>query len=74
LAIVQSRPGNAPSGLGVLLAIGSFFYSPAAEVRFNWKWVAVAAPLVIAAWATLADMLIAARREVRPRLPRVINA
>lgn len=66
--------GTLLAALGLLLAIGSFFYTPAAEVRFNWKWVAVAAPLVIAACATFLDMLILARRMSYPRLPRVITA
>lgn len=65
--------GTLLSALSLVLAIGSFFYTPAAEVRFNWKWVAVAAPLALAVCATFADMLITARRLSYPRLPRVIN-
>ena len=69
----KSVQGTLLSVLSLVLAIASFFYAPAAEVRFNWKWVVVAAPLVIAVWATFVDMLVTARRRSYPRLSRVIS-
>jgi hypothetical protein len=68
----KSVQGWLLSALSLVLAVASFFYTPNAEVRFNWKWVAVAAPLLLAVGATVADMLIAARRQSYPKLPRVI--
>lgn len=70
----KSVQGTLLSGLSLVLAVASFFYTPAAEVRFNWKWVAVVAPLVLAVGATFVDMLVTARRLSYPRLPRVISA
>jgi hypothetical protein len=69
----KSVQGGLLSGLSLVFAIASFFYTPTAEVRFNWKWVAVAAPVVLAGCFTFADMLVAARRLSYPRLPRVIS-
>jgi hypothetical protein len=68
----KSVQGWLLSALSLVLAIASFFYTPNAEVRFNWKWVAVAAPLLLAVCAAFIDMLITARRQTSPQLPRVI--
>jgi hypothetical protein len=62
--------GTLLSVLSLLLAIASFFYTPAAEIRFNWKWAFVALPICAAVCATLMDMLVRARRHSRVRLPR----
>jgi hypothetical protein len=62
--------GTLLSVLSLLLAIASFFYTPAAEIRFNWKWVFVGLPIYAAICATLIDMLIRARGHSRVRLPR----
>jgi hypothetical protein len=49
--------GTLLSVLSLLLAIASFFYTPAAEIRFNWKWAFVALPICAAVCATLSICL-----------------
>ena len=56
------------------LTLAAFFYVPGAAATIGWKWLILAAALLVILVFTAWDMLASARRAARGRLPRTIAA
>ena len=56
------------------LGLGAFFYAPGATATIGWKWLILAAALLVILVFTAWEMLASARRAARGRLPRTIAA
>jgi len=56
------------------LTLAAFFYVPGAAATIGWKWLILAAAVLVVLVFTVWDMLASARRAARGRLPRTIAA